>query len=178
VTGSSDAIDRYLRDLDGSLSGDRSHRRRVLEEIGNHLRDGAEIYTDQGLSSADAANRAISELGAPQQVATGFLGEPSSVHITRGAVRWLPVVLPTTLLLVYLFMTALLITWIPGGLLPGERAAMPVILRGLTFAAVMTWGGYFAVRRADADRAWRRVAWGCSALTLVFYLSSVVVRLW
>jgi hypothetical protein len=65
-----DPIARYLGELTTCLEGSRRRRRRIVAEVGAHLRDAVDAQAD--LDPASAAERAIDRFGTVQQTAEAF----------------------------------------------------------------------------------------------------------
>ncbi len=65
-------ISRYLRRVRSVLRLPREQRRRAVEEIRNHLDDGAAAHMRNGATRHQAIGLAISELGQPDTVAAEF----------------------------------------------------------------------------------------------------------
>ena len=163
-----EVIGAYLREVRAFLHVDKECRSRVLEEIENHLRDGAATYISEGADPAQAALRMTRDLGAPRSVAAEFTAEAIPLRTQTGARRWSPMVLPCASLVLALILIVVSITWIPGGMTAGQRAAGPIYLKTSVVAAALTYGAHFSIRRADTDRAWRLAAWACTAATIAF----------
>ena len=164
-------ITAYLRRVRSSLHVSRKQRRRVLEEIEDHLDDGAAAHMRRGATREQAITLVIDELGPADAVAAGFNNEGAHGPDVTGAVRWLPMLLP-----LFLFMPAVgfliwRLTWIPGDLTVGERLALRTDLLRALMTGALAFAAYFSIRRAHGDQAWRWAAWLCSGLALVMILA-------
>lgn len=159
-------IRTYLRRVRSSLHVRREQRSRILEEIENHLQEGSAEYMRNSATRAQAIARVIEELGPPETVAAAFVDEGPPVPSRNGLLRWLPMLLPLSLLTVAVGLLAWSITWVAGDWTVGERVAQRAYLRSGVFAALLSYGAYFSIRRADRDRAWRWAAWACTGVAL------------
>jgi hypothetical protein len=65
-------IDRYLADLAACLHVPRHRRRRILDEVRDHLDDSAVSLLSEGLTAAEAEERAIASFGPADVVAAQF----------------------------------------------------------------------------------------------------------
>src|SRR3954453_21535377 len=83
-------ISAYLRSVGSSLDAPRSQRRRVLEEIENHLDDGAAAHMRQGATRDQAVALVIDEPGSPDAVASGFNQQDHPFRDAAWVLRWLP----------------------------------------------------------------------------------------
>lgn len=160
----------YLRRVRSSLQAPKAQRLRVLEEIEIHLEDGTAEYMRGGASRPQAVARAIAELGPPEAVAAGFRGQGPAVSHRTGLARWLPMLLPVVLLTVTVASLLSGLTWISGGLTVGERVALLSYARTATIAALLSYGAYQCIRRADVDPAWRWAAWACTGGAVMSFL--------
>ena len=64
-----DPIDRYLAEFAAALTGSRRHRRRVLGDVENHLRDAASDLLAAGATPEQAALGAVRRFGEPEAAA-------------------------------------------------------------------------------------------------------------
>ncbi|QDZ15921.1 MULTISPECIES: permease prefix domain 1-containing protein [Humibacter] len=78
----SQEVEHYLRTLGGQLRGPARARAAVIDEIRDGLDDAIAAGTSQGMSTAEASEEAIAQLGAPQLVAAAFAGE-LAIHQSR-----------------------------------------------------------------------------------------------
>lgn len=166
-------IKAYLRSVRSSLHVPKEQRRRVLEEIENHLDDGAAAHMRRGTTRDQAIALVIDELGPPDAVAAAFNDEGAHAPDSTGALRWLPMLLP-----LFLFMPAVVfliwsLTWIPGGWTVGERVAQRTYVRSALITGVLSYAAYFSIRRAHGDHAWRWAAWLCTGCALLIILARV-----
>jgi hypothetical protein len=67
-----DPIDVYLDELAGYLEGSRHRRRRILDEVGTHLRDAVDADARTHSDPVAAARRAIDRFGTAHQTAGAF----------------------------------------------------------------------------------------------------------
>lgn len=166
-------IDRYLEDVDSYLHVDRAHRERVLAEIEGHLHDAVEAHVNQGVEPQEAMQRAMAELGPPQDVAVQFSTTPPPARSVRGWRRWTPTVVPIVVLVYGVAFTVWDLTYLlqEGPTLGGRIGLM----YGLLYTAVgggLTAATFVAIRNGDRDPAWRHAAWVFAALTgIVVFLS-------
>lgn len=156
-------IDAYLQQLQASLQLPRPERARAVEEIEHHLWDAAADHQHHGQPPHDAVALAIEELGAPEEVAAAFNDSAEAPRGRRGLVRWLPVLVPLTLLVAHLGAFAWSATLIVGGWTVGERTLQAGYAKACVVPAVLSMVAFWAVRRADHDARWRRLAWACAA---------------
>ena len=70
--GPGDPIDAYLAELAGYLEGPRRRRRRILREVGTHLRDAVDADARSHSDPAAAARRAIERFGTARDTAGAF----------------------------------------------------------------------------------------------------------
>lgn len=164
-------IQGYLRSVRSSLRAPKQQRRRVLEEIENHLHDGAAAHMRRGETQEQAIALAIDELGPPDAVAAAFNHEGTTPAESTGVVRWLPMVLPMLLFMLALGSLLWSLTWIPGGLTVGERVVQRTYLVIAVITGILSYATYFSIRRARADQAWRWAAWFCAGLALLTILA-------
>lgn len=160
------AVVNYLREVNRSLPGSARQRKRVIEEVGGHIRDAISAYESQGVPAADAAARVLDEFGPPHELAAGFDDGAQPPAPVRGARRWLPLVLPGIVVLVHLGLILRDLAWLPGGLTRGQRFVLQNDLLSLLIGAALLSCAYFALRRADRERSWRLVGWGFSVAVL------------
>lgn len=158
-------LDRYLDDVDSYLHVDRVHRERVLAEIEGHLHDAVEAHIADGVAPQEAMQRAINDVGPPQDVAMQFAPTPAPARSVRGWRRWAPMALPAVMLAV----GASLLVWdlllVRNGLTDGLKV---VLRRSLLYAAgagALTVATYVTIRNGDRDPTWRRAAWALAGLT-------------
>jgi hypothetical protein len=76
-------------------------------------------------------------------------------------------VLPVVLFAVAVGFLTWSLSWIPGGLTVGERAAQRTYLRSAVIAGILSYASYFSIRRARSDGAWRWAAWFCAGCALL-----------
>lgn len=76
-----EALNRYLDDLAAHLPRDRALREAVLAEVQDHLRSRAAAWQAQGLSEAEAMQRAVEQFGPADEVGEAL----ARVH--RGGTR-------------------------------------------------------------------------------------------
>lgn len=82
-TVSDGMIDAYLRTLAGSLTGPRSARAAIVDEIEDGLREAQAAHLARGLPPTTAARAALAELGEPELVAAGFRTELAGASARR-----------------------------------------------------------------------------------------------
>jgi hypothetical protein len=162
-------IRAYLRSVQSSLQVSRTQRRRVLEEIENHIHDGSLEHMRSGATQQEAVALVIAELGPPEIVGAAFVEDVSPVSRVTGVQRWLPLVLPAVLLVLAVAGILWTITigvreaWTFGGQLAtwwyGRTAAI---------AALLVFGAAFSIRRADRDPTWRWAAWACTGCVIAY----------
>ena len=82
-----DPIAQYLLKLSALLKvrlwAQRGCRRRILEDVHDHLEDAASQHEANGLTRAAAEGRAIERLGAPEWLAREFVSEVRHARRTR-----------------------------------------------------------------------------------------------
>jgi len=162
-------IKAYLQSVRSSLHVRKEQRRRALEEIENHLDEGAAAHMRTGATRAEAIALVIDELGPPEAVAAAFNDEGTQAPDSTGASRWLPMLLPIVLFTEAVGFIIWSLTWIPGGLTAGEQAVQRTYLRTAAIAAVLSYAAYFFIRRAVNDSGWRWAAWLCTSCALVAF---------
>lgn len=74
-------IDRYLQDVHGHLQITGAYRKRVLEELRDHLEQASADIESDGLSAQDATEQAIASLGPACEVAGRFV--PAATRRTK-----------------------------------------------------------------------------------------------
>lgn len=163
-----DQITTYLHRVQSSLRVPGVQRARVMEEISNHLHDGAAEHMRAGEASGLAVAHAIKDLGPPDTVAAAFTDEGAEVLPSTGFLRWLPMLLPIAMLTATVGALAWSITFLANGLTVGERTVQLSYLRAAVVPAALTYGAYQSIKRADRDRAWRWAAWACTAGALTY----------
>jgi hypothetical protein len=162
-------ITTYLRRVQSSLQVPRRQRQRVLEEIENHLHDGAAEHMRSGAARADAVAQVIEELGPPEAVGTAFLDDHRQAPKITGARRWLPMLVPLALLAESIgLLLWSSITWLPRGLTVGERTVLWQYVRATVVAGFLSYAARLSIWRADGDRAWRWAAWACTACVVAY----------
>ena len=161
-------IRTYMRRVQSSLHVRKVQRPRVIEEIENHLQEGAAEHMRGGATRAQAVAHAIEELGPPETVAAAFSDEGPPVPPRTGLVRWLPMLVPIALLTATVGFIVWSITLYPGGSTLGERTFQT----GLSPS-----GGRLRtplLRRVPVHqacrsrRAWRWAAWACTGGALTY----------
>jgi hypothetical protein len=158
-------IERYLDEVDSYLHVDRARRRRALAEIEGHLHDAVEAHIADGVPPDDAMRQAIAAMGPPQDVAMQLSPTPVPARSVRGWRRWAPIVLPAIVLAVGVAATASHLYMLRYGLTRGVQVALRISVLYTALAGGLTAATYAAIRTGDRDPAWRRAAWGFSALT-------------
>ncbi|MEI7619520.1 MAG: permease prefix domain 1-containing protein [Actinomycetota bacterium] len=161
-----DQISTYLDAVGSALQLPRPQRRRAVEEIRNHLDDGATAHMRDGLPRAQAVALAITELGEPEFVAAGFNDEGEHGSEFTGVRRWLPVLVPVCLFTVRASFLAWSAVWILDGWTVGERTAQLHYLLGVALMGLLSYGAYVSVKRSQRDATWRWAAWACAGLAL------------
>jgi len=148
-------VDQYLAEFERLLP--RSHRRRALAEVREHLRDAAARHRTDGLSPFDAEAAATSEFGPVKKVATRFAAEL--------AVRDTRIASVLALGAVAFFVFPLYV--VPeNSLPPAQWTEIPSDIYALQVVSIALWivaGALAAVGAALAWTRWPRLA----ALTLV-----------
>jgi hypothetical protein len=161
-------IRTYMRRVQSSLHVRKAQRSRVLEEIENHLDDGAAEHMRGGATRAQAVAQAIDELGSPEAVAAAFSDDGPPARSRTGLVRWLPMLVPVALLAAAVGVIVWSITWHPGGSTSGERTFQLSYLRAGIVFALLSYGAHQSIKRADRDGAWRWAAWACAGGALTY----------
>ena len=159
-------ISSYLRRVRSALRLPREQRRRAVEEIRNHLDDGAAAHMRGGATREQAIGLAISELGQPDIVAAEFNDTAAHGSDRTGVLRWLPLLPPLLLFVVRIGLLAWSVVWIADGWTLGERTAQQGYLLGAVTTGALLYGAYFSIKRAHTDPAWRWGAWMCMSLAL------------
>lgn len=162
-------IRAYLRSVQSTLHVSRTQRRRVLEEIENHIHDGSVEHMRSGATHQEAVALVIAELGPPEIVGTAFVEDAQPVSRITGVQRWLPLVLPAVLLA----LAAAGILWtitigIREGWTFGGQQATWWYGRTAAIAAFVVYGAAFSIRRADRDPTWRWAAWACTGCVVAY----------
>lgn len=88
-----DVIERYVTDLGSRLQGSRRQVRDLLTETRDSLTDATEAHLDDGLTEAEAQQRAVEEFGPVREIAGEYQAELAVAYGTRTLV-WLAIVLP------------------------------------------------------------------------------------
>jgi HAAS len=159
-------VNSYLRRVRSALRLPREHRRRAVEEIRNHLDDGAAAHMRDGATREQAIGLAISELGQPDTVAASFNDQGAHGSHSTGVPRWLPLLPPLLLFVVRVGLLAWSVVWIADGWTVGERTVQQGYLLGAVTTGALSYGAYFSIKRAHTDPAWRWGAWMCMSLAL------------
>ena len=167
-----DQISTYLDAVGSALHLPRHQRRRAVEEIRNHLDDGASAHVRGGVPRAQAVALAITELGQPEIVAAGFNDEATHGSELTGVRRWLPMLVPLCLFTVRAGFLAWSAMWIFDGWTIAERTVQLHYLLGVGLMGLLSYGAYVSVKRSQRDAAWRWAAWTCAGLAL----GAVVLR--
>lgn len=159
-------ISSYLRRVRSALRLPREQRRRAVEEIRNHLDDGAAAHMRDGATREQAIGLAISELGQPDTVAAEFNDRGARGSESTSVPRWLPLLPPLLLFVVRVGFLAWSVVLIADGWTVGERTAQQGYLLGAVITGALLYGAYFSIKRAHSDPAWRWCAWMCMSLAL------------
>ena len=161
-----DQISTYLDAVGSALHLPRHQRRRAVEEIRNHLDDGATAHMLGGVPRAQAVALAITEMGEPEIVAAGFNDEGEPGSELTGVRRWLPVLVPLCLFTVRAGFLAWSAVWMFDGWTVGERTVQLHYLFGVGLMGLLSCGAYISVKRSRRDAAWRWAAWACAGVAL------------
>src|SRR5207248_7739359 len=116
-----DPIDAYLDELAAHLEGPRRRRRRILNEVGTHLKDAVEADAPAHSDPVAAARRAIGRFGTAQQTAGAFeltAAEREQSRRARKLITGASVLAAATVLLVL-------------ALTSGQRAVSPRVVGGV-----------------------------------------------
>jgi hypothetical protein len=165
-------IGSYLRRVRSALRLPRQKRRRAIEEIRNHLDDGAVGHMRDGATREQAIALAIAQLGQPDTVAAEFNYEGAHGSSSTGLRRWLPLLPPMLLFVVAAGLLAWTVVWIADGWTVGERAAQRGYLLSAVTTGALSYGAYFSIKHAHGDPAWRWGAWMCVGLALLMLVVS------
>jgi ABC-type transport system involved in cytochrome c biogenesis permease subunit len=176
-------LDTLITEWRKRLPKHLNSNRETVQELENHLRDKTEELIKAGLSVEDAFNRAITELGPVEELASEFqkLGDPV----------WLPVKLALALAVIVSLFSALIAFYIlarAGSTQVKVVLAAHVFTITLGYIAVFLSGGLgicYVIQRCFAEvppatrrslsRANRRFAWAAT----LFSISGVVLgALW
>jgi hypothetical protein len=160
-------ISSYLRRVRSALRLPREQRRRAVEEIRNHLDDGAAAHMRDGATREQAVGLAISELGQPDTVAAEFNDTGAHGSDSTGMARWLPLLPPLFLFVVTVGFLAWSVEWIADGWTVGARITQQRYLLRAATSGALSYGAYVSIKRAHSDPAWRRGAWMCMSLALL-----------
>ena len=155
-------IRSYMRRVQSSLHVRKAQRLRVLEEIENHLQEGAAELMRGGTTRAQAVADAIEELGPPETVAAAFSDEGPPVPPTTGLVRWLPMLVPLVLLTAAVASSCGASPCTPAARRAANGPSNWLYLRAGVVFAFLSYGVYQSIKRADRDSAWRWAAWACA----------------
>jgi hypothetical protein len=161
-------IRSYMRRVQSSLHVSRAQRPRVIEEIEHHLQDGVAEHRRGGATRTQAVAQAIEELGPPETVAAAFSDDGPPVSPTTGLRRWLPMLLPMALLTAAAGFLVWSTTVYPGSSTLGERTVQLAYVRAGVVFALLSYGAYQSIKRADRETAWRWVAWACTGGALTY----------
>jgi hypothetical protein len=159
-------ISSYVRRVRSALRLPREQRRRAIEEIRNHLDDGAAAHMRDGAEREQAIGLAISELGEPDTVAAEFNDTGAHGSDSTGVPRWLPLLPPLFVLVVRAGFLAWSVVWIADGWTVGERTAQQGYLVSAVITGALSYGAYVSIQRARSDPAWRWAAWMCMSVAL------------
>jgi hypothetical protein len=165
-------IKAYIRSVRSSLHLPKKQRLRVLEEIENHLNDGAAAHMGLGTPRVQAITLAIDELGPPDEVAAGFIEHGARAPDHTGPMRWLPMLVPLFLLVPAAGFLAWNLTWYSGGLTTGEQLVQRTYALRALIAGALTCAAYLSIRRAHRDSAWRWAAWLCTGCAVAVALAT------
>lgn len=163
-------IKAYMHSVRSSLHLPRQQRLRVLEEIEDHLNDGAAAHMELGAAREQAITLVIDELGPPDEVAAGFNDHRDRTPDRTGLVTWLPMLAPLVLLIATVVLLAWSLTWISGGLTTGEQIVQRAYVVRTLIAATLSGAAYLSIKRASRDDSWRWAAWLCTCCTVVVVL--------
>lgn len=155
-------IEAYMRKVRSALHLPRKRRLRVLEEIENHLNDGAAAHMAQGADREQAVTSVIDEIGPPDEVAAGFAEQGAPAPDRNGLMRWLPMLAPLLLLMSAVGPLVWNLSWYSEGLTTGEQIVQRTYLLRSVVAAALSGAAYLSIRRAHHDNAWRWAAWLCT----------------
>lgn len=173
-----DQIRNYLHGVKTSLQVPRKQQRRVLEEIEAHIHDGAAEHIRSGVTRSEAIAQTIAELGPPEIVGAAFVEHNAPKSRSTGVRRWLPLVLPVTVLLMAVAgMVWTVTTGARHGWTLGSQVASWWYVRAGAIAALLVYAANFSIRRADRDPAWRRGAWACTGFVAAYLILDFASRL-
>lgn len=164
-------IKAYMRSVRSSLHLPKKQRLRVLEEIENHLNDGAAAHMGLGTPREQAITLVIDELGPPDEVAAGFIEQGARAPDRTGPLRWLPMLVPLFLFVPAVGLLAWSLTWFSGGLTNGEQAVQRTYVLRALIAAALSCAAYLSIRRTHSDNAWRWAAWFCTGCAVAVALA-------
>jgi hypothetical protein len=160
----------YLRRVRSALRLPREQRRRAVEEIRNHLDDGAAAHMQDGTSRTQAIALAMSELGQPDTVAAEFNGAGAHGSNSTGLRRWLPLFPPMLLFVAAAGLLAWSVAWIADGWTAGEQAVQRAYLLRAVTTGALSYAAYFSIKRAQRQSEWRWGAWACTGFSLLMIL--------
>lgn len=83
------AIDEYLAAFDHHLIANSRQRARLLEEVGDHLRDAVDDLAARGMTRPAAADLAIARFGSPEDAARRCRADAIGA-VNRWAEEWIP----------------------------------------------------------------------------------------
>jgi len=165
-------IEAYMRSVRSSLHLPKKQRLRVLEEIENHLNDGAADHMRLGTTRNQAITLVIDELGPPDEVAAGFIEQGARAPDRTGPMRWLPMLAPLFLLVSALGLLVSSLTWYSGGLTTGEQIVQRTYALRALITGTLSCAAYLSIRRAHRDKAWRWAAWFCTGCAVAVALAT------
>ena len=164
-------IESYMRSVRSTLYLPKKQRLRVLEEIENHLNDGAAAHMRLGTSREQAITLVIKELGPPGEVTAGFAEQGAPTHDHTGPMRWLPMLVPLFLSVSTVGLLVWSLTWFSGGLTTGEQVAQRTYLLPTLIYVALSCAAYLSIRRSRSDKAWHWAAWLCTGCAVAVWLA-------
>lgn len=164
-------IEAYLHSVRSSLHLPKEQRARILEEIEDHLNDGAAAHMELGAAREQAITLVIDELGPPDEVAAGFTDHGDRKPGRSGLITWLPMLAPLLLLLPAVGFLAWSLQWFSDGPTKGEQIVQRAYVVRSLIAATLSCAAYLSIKRAHRDHAWRWAAWFCTAVAVAIALA-------
>ena len=161
-------IRTYMRRVQSSLHVRRAQRPRVLEEIENHLQEGAAEHRRGGATRAQAVAHAIEELGPPETVAAAFSDEGPPVPPTHRSRAMAADAGAACAADGHCWLHRVEHHRVPRRLDPRRTDLADWYLRAGVVFALLSYGAYQSIKRADRDRAWRWAAWACAGGALTY----------
>lgn len=139
-TRASPLIADYVHEIAPDLYGAAWTRRRIVDELTDHLLEKVDRFESQGLSRAKAEERAIEEFGSPRLVATTF-AQSKGVGVPTTFTRYSGLAAALGPLIV-----AISLIWQEYSIDLAGALISEMYLPGMTLIAIALFGIYFRTR--------------------------------